>query len=169
MTESATTDPVKPEPKTNLSDAALIAAAQAARRHAHAPYSKFSVGAVIQTRDGRFYTGCNIENASFGLTVCAERVALFKALSEGERAFRAVVIAADAATPTPPCGACRQVLWEFCGDIRIVSTNPQGVTGEWSLAALLPAAFDDQNLKPLDQTPAQAAETPAPQSTSTQS
>ncbi len=137
---------VEPSANAALSDAALIAAAQAARRHAYAPYSKFSVGAVAQTRSGRFYAGCNIENASFGLTVCAERVALFKALSEGEREFQAVVIATDAATPTPPCGACRQALWEFCGDIRILSVARQGAVAEWSLAALLPAAFDDDHL-----------------------
>ncbi len=125
---------------------ALIAAAREARRQAYAPYSGFSVGAVVQARSGKLYTGCNIENASFGLTVCAERVALFKALSEGERQFQAVVIATDATTPTPPCGACRQVLWEFCGDIRIISAGLRGKTAEWSLAALLPAAFDDRNL-----------------------
>ncbi|AEP10877.1 MULTISPECIES: cytidine deaminase [Chloracidobacterium] len=133
-------------PSAGCDEAVLIAAAREARRQAHAPYSGFSVGAVVQARSGKLYTGCNIENASFGLTVCAERVALFKALSEGERQFQAVVIATDATTPTPPCGACRQVLWEFCGDIRIISAGPQGKTAEWSLAALLPAAFDDRNL-----------------------
>lgn len=126
--------------------ASLTAAARAARQYAHAPYSGFSVGAALQTASGRIYTGCNIENASFGLTVCAERIALFKALSEGERQFQAVVIATDAPTPTPPCGACRQVLWEFCGDISVVSVGPQGKTAAWSLAALLPAAFDDRHL-----------------------
>ncbi|OYT70636.1 MAG: cytidine deaminase [Chloracidobacterium sp. CP2_5A] len=138
--------PVEPSATAALSDEALVAAAQAARRHAYAPYSQFSVGAVVQTRSGRFYTGCNIENASFGLTVCAERVALFKALSEGERAFRAVIIATEAATPTPPCGACRQILWEFCGDIRVISVGWQGATAEWPLGALLPAAFDALSL-----------------------
>ncbi|MCS7080823.1 MAG: cytidine deaminase [Chloracidobacterium sp.] len=148
MTQAAT-----PCSKTALGDKALIAAAQAARRHAHAPYSGFAVGAVIQARSGRFYTGCNIENVSFGLTVCAERVALFKALSEGERDFQAVVVATEAATPTPPCGACRQVLWEFCGDIRIISVAAQGATMEWSLAALLPEAFNCHHLLSSPATP----------------
>jgi cytidine deaminase len=127
-------------------DEVLLAAAQKAREYAYAPYSGFSVGAAIQAQSGQLYTGCNIENASFGLTVCAEQVALFKALSEGERQFEAVAIATDAATPTPPCGACRQVLWEFCGDIRVISASSQGKTAEWSLAALLPAAFDNRSL-----------------------
>ncbi len=131
--------------KTTLSDEALIAAAQAARRHAHAPYSGFAVGAVVQTRSGRFYTGCNIENASLGLTMCAERVALFKALSEGERDFRAVVVATGSTVPTPPCGACRQVLWEFCQDIRVIGVAARGATAEWSLGTLLPVAFDSHH------------------------
>ncbi len=133
-------------PSAGRDEEALLAAAREARQQAYAPYSGFSVGAVVQARSGKLYTGCNIENASFGLTVCAERVALFKALSEGERQFQAVVIATDATTPTPPCGACRQVLWEFCGDIRIISAGLRGKTAEWSLSALLPAAFDDRSL-----------------------
>ena len=92
----------------------LIAAATAAREHAHAPYSKFQVGAALKTSSGRIFSGCNIENATFGLTLCAERVALAKALSEGERRFEVVVVVADTVVLTPPCGACRQLLWEFC-------------------------------------------------------
>lgn len=162
MTQAAT-----PDVKTTLSDEALIAAAQAARRHAHAPYSGFAVGAVVQACSGRFYTGCNIENVSFGLTVCAERVALFKALSEGERDFRAVVIATEAALPTPPCGACRQVLWEFCGDVRIIGVAAYGAKTEWSLAALLPEAFDGRRLsRPFAPSPdaPSAANEPLPES-----
>ncbi|MGQ9896849.1 MAG: cytidine deaminase [Acidobacteriota bacterium] len=129
-------------------DEALISAAQAARQYAYAPYSGFSVGAAIQTQSGQIYTGCNIENASFGLTVCAERVALLKALSEGERQFRTMAIATAAVAPTPPCGACRQVLWEFCGNIRVISVNLDGVMAEWSLGALLPDAFDGRRFTP---------------------
>jgi cytidine deaminase len=120
----------------------LQAAALAARENAHAPYSKFRVGAALEEMSGRVHTGCNIENATYGLTLCAERVAVFKAISEGAREFRRIAIAADTDTLTPPCGACRQILWEFCGDIEIVLVNPHGRSEVLRLKELLPRAFD---------------------------
>jgi len=120
----------------------LEAAALAARENAHAPYSKFRVGAALEDTGGRVHTGCNIENATYGLTLCAERVAVFKAISEGAREFRRIAIAADTDTLTPPCGACRQILWEFCGDIEIVLLNPQGKSETVRLKELFPRAFD---------------------------
>ena len=121
---------------------ALIAAALAARENAFAPYSKFRVGAAIEDSDGRIHTGCNVENSTYGLTVCAERVAVFKAISEGVRKFRRVAVAADTDRLTPPCGACRQILWEFCGDIEIVLVNPRGKTETYRLKDLFPKPFD---------------------------
>ena len=121
---------------------ALLEAALAAREHAFAPFSKFRVGAAIEDADGRIHTGCNVENATYGLTVCAERVAVFKAISEGVRKFRRVAVAADTDDLTPPCGACRQILWEFCGDVEIVLVNPQGKTESYRLSELFPKAFD---------------------------
>ena len=120
----------------------LQAAALAARENAHAPYSKFRVGAALEDAGGRVHTGCNIENATYGLTLCAERVAVFKAISEGAREFRRIAIAADTDTLTPPCGACRQILWEFCGDIEIVLLNPRGKSEVLRLKELFPRAFD---------------------------
>lgn len=120
----------------------LLAAALAAREHAHAPYSHFSVGAAIEDSAGRIHTGCNIENATYGLTLCAERVAVFKAMSEGVREFRHVAVAADTDLLTPPCGACRQILWEFCGDIEITLLNPRGKSETLRLKELFPRAFD---------------------------
>ena len=119
----------------------LIAAAQAARRHAHAPYSRFRVGAALLTVGGKIYTGVNVENASYGLTICAERVAIGKAVSEGHRSFRAIAIAAPGANPAP-CGACRQVLAEFgdCLVICVDSRHPRRVR-IYQLAELLPHAF----------------------------
>jgi cytidine deaminase len=121
---------------------ALIAAALAARENAFAPYSKFKVGAAIEDTAGRIHTGCNVENSTYGLTVCAERVAVFKAISEGVRKFRRVAVAADTDRLTPPCGACRQILWEFCGDIEIVLVNPRGQTETHRLKDLFPKPFD---------------------------
>lgn len=126
---------------------ALAAAAREAQTRAVAPYSNFSVGAALLLADGRTVTGCNIENATYGLTICAERVALVKALSEGHRAFVALAVTADAALPTPPCGACRQLLWEYCGDIPVIMANGQVVTMRTSLGALLPEPFGPNNLK----------------------
>jgi cytidine deaminase len=120
----------------------LIEAALAARGHAVAPFSNFRVGAALETSDGRLYTGCNIENASYGLTMCAERVAIFKAVSEGDRNFIRMAVAADTATLTPPCGACRQLIWEFCGDIELLLVNPSGKTESFRSGELLPRAFD---------------------------
>jgi len=120
----------------------LIAAALAARAHAFAPFSKFRVGAAIEDAGGGIHTGCNVENATYGLTVCAERVAVFKAISEGVRKFRRVAVAADTASLTPPCGACRQILWEFCGDVEITLVNLQGITETYQLKDLFPKPFD---------------------------
>jgi cytidine deaminase len=120
----------------------LQTAALAARENAHAPYSNFRVGTALEDAGGRVHTGCNIENATYGLTLCAERVAVFKAISEGAREFRRIAIAADTDTLTPPCGACRQILWEFCGDIEIVLVNPRGKSEVLRLKELFPRAFD---------------------------
>ena len=122
--------------------APLLDAALAARQHAFAPYSKFQVGAAIEDSAGRIHTGCNVENATYGLTVCVERVAVFKAISAGARQFRRVAVAADTDVLTPPCGACRQILWEFCGDVEIVLVNPRGKTETHRLSDLLPKPFD---------------------------
>ena len=125
----------------------LIAKATAARENALAPYSGFKVGAALETRDGRVYTGCNIENASYGLTVCAERVALWKALSEGVREFRQIAVVTSAAIITSPCGACRQLLWEYCGDIAVHLHSLKGIDQQHRLADLLPLPFDKSSLK----------------------
>jgi cytidine deaminase len=126
----------------NEDRAILIDAATQAREHAHAPYSHFCVGAALRANSGRIFTGCNIENSTFGLTICAERVAVFKALSEGERAFDAVAVVADTERLTPPCGACRQILWEFCRDADVVLANLSGQMVIRRMADLLPDAFD---------------------------
>jgi cytidine deaminase len=124
----------------------LIAAARAAREHAHAPFSRFKVGAAVQTKSGQVFTGCNIENASYGLTLCAERVAIFKAISEGERGFEAVTVVTDTDKLTPPCGACRQIIWEFCGDAEVTLANLAGRVEAYRMSALLPKPFDASNL-----------------------
>src|SRR6476661_8898638 len=120
----------------------LIAAARKARENAVARYSNFKVGAALETADGTIITGCNVENATYGLTVCAERVAMFKALSEGHKKFRRVAVVADTEAPTPPCGACRQILWEFGGDLEVLLANLKRQTGTFRLADLLPLPFD---------------------------
>ena len=120
----------------------LLKAALDAREKAHAPFSQFKVGAAIEDDSGRVHTGCNIENATYGLTLCAERVAVFKAISEGARKFRRVAVAADTDTLTPPCGACRQILWEFCGDVEVVLVNLQGKTETMQMSELFPRPFD---------------------------
>src|SRR5438552_13649740 len=125
----------------------LISKATAARDAAIAPYSKFKVGAALETASGEIFTGCNIENSSYGLTVCAERVALWKALSEGARNFRSIAVVTDSAVLSSPCGACRQLLWEYCGDIAVYAHSLQGMRNEYKLAALLPNPFDDHTLK----------------------
>ena len=131
----------------SASDATLLAAARQARRRALATFSGFKVGAALETADGTIVTGCNIENATYGLTVCAERVAMFKALSEGHRKFRRIAIVADTGAPTPPCGACRQILWEFGGDLEIVLANLRRETARHRLRDLLPLPFDARLLK----------------------
>jgi cytidine deaminase len=125
---------------------ALILAAKQARENAHAPFSDFRVGAAVRANSGRTYTGCNIENASYGLTCCAERVAIFKALSEGERGFDAIAVVTETDTLTPPCGACRQIIWEFCGDVPVILANLKGKIERESSAKLLPRPFDSSFL-----------------------
>ncbi len=125
---------------------ALILAAKQARENAHAPFSDFRVGAAVRANSGRTYTGCNIENASYGLTCCAERVAIFKALSEGERGFDAIAVVTETDTLTPPCGACRQIIWEFCGDVPVILANLKGKVERESSANLLPRPFDSSLL-----------------------
>jgi homotetrameric cytidine deaminase len=120
--------------------------ARRARRRAHAPFSGFKVGAALRTRNGEVVTGCNIENATYGLTLCAERVAVFKAISEGLRGFEAIAVAADSARLAPPCGACRQILWEFCGDVRVHLLDLKGNARTFRLSELLPHPFDRRNL-----------------------
>lgn len=126
----------------------LVAAARVAREFALAPYSGFTVGAALLSQTGAIVTGCNVENASYGLTVCAERVALLKALSEGEREFAMLAIAADTEWGTPPCGSCRQLLWEYCGDIPIVLANLTAVIGRHQLKELFPLPFEPRTLGP---------------------
>lgn len=125
---------------------ALVAAATEARTRAHARYSRFKVGAALETVDGLTITGCNIENATYGLTLCAERVALVKALSEGHEIFTRIVVVADTPAPTPPCGPCRQLLWEYCGDLDVILAHPGGVTARYRLSTLLPLPFDNRLL-----------------------
>jgi cytidine deaminase len=120
----------------------LVGAARRARQHADAAFSHFAVGAALETVDGDVLTGCNIENATYGLTICAERVAMFKALSEGHRAFTRIAIVADADSPIPPCGSCRQVLWEFGGNLEILLANMVQEQDALWLRDLLPLPFD---------------------------
>ena len=126
---------------------ALVAAATLARTRAHARYSGFKVGAALETSDGDVVTGCNIENATYGLTLCAERVALVKALSDGHDVFTRIVVVADTESPTPPCGPCRQLLWEYCGDIEVILANLGGTTARLRLSDLLPMPFDGRLLE----------------------
>jgi len=120
----------------------LIEAATASRRNAVSKRSGFSVGAAIEAEDGTIYGGCNVENSTYGLTVCAERVAIWKALSEGVRRFRAVAVVTGADEPTPPCGACRQILWEFAGDVPVVSATVGGKRKLYRMSDLLPEPFE---------------------------
>ena len=131
-----------------MSASELISAARRARRNAVAPFSRFKVGAALETADGAIVTGCNVENATYGLTMCAERVAMFKALSEGHRAFVRVAVVADTAEPTPPCGACRQILWEFGDDLEVIIANTRRELARFMLSDLLPRPFDARLLKP---------------------
>src|SRR6476661_7089405 len=124
----------------------LVAAARAARENAVAAFSGCKVGAALETADGTIISGCNVENATYGLTVCAERIAIFKALSEGERGFDAISVVTDTDTLTPPCGACRQLIWEFCGDIPVILANLKGKTETIQMRDLFPKPFDSSNL-----------------------
>jgi len=125
----------------------LVEAAVKARENSYAPYSKFRVGAAVRTKDGKIYTGCNIESASYGLTVCAERVAVWKAVSEGITEFTEIAVVADTEELTPPCGVCRQIVWEFCGDIPVIFANLKGKDEILQMKELLPRAFDTKFLK----------------------
>lgn len=124
----------------------LVMAARAVRERAAADYSGFKVGAALETVDGVIVTGCNVENSTYGLTVCAERVAVFKAISDGHRAFTRIVVVADTDAPTPPCGACRQILWEFGGDIEVILANLTEVKATFRMRDLLPMPFDKRLL-----------------------
>ena len=125
----------------------LLETAKTARLRSIAPFSNFLVGAAIKTAEGKVYTGCNVESASYGLTVCAERVAIWKALSEGERDFIELAIVADTGSLTPPCGTCRQIIWEFAKNATIMLGNLRGETQIVSISELLPRAFDARFLK----------------------
>lgn len=118
----------------------LIEQAKAVRQNAYAPYSRFAVGAAVLAKSGRVYCGCNVENLSFGLTICAERNAVFAAVAAGEREFEAIAVVADSREPVTPCGACRQVLAEFGPDLAVCSANLEGLTFESTIRELLPRA-----------------------------
>ena len=128
--------------KLTPSQRRLVEKAGRAREKAFVPYSHFQVGAALETAKGRVYTGANVESASYGLTLCAERVAIFKAVSSGERRFRRLAVVVDTPQLTPPCGACRQIIWEFCGDVEVVLSSPRGKTALYRMRALLPKPFD---------------------------
>ncbi len=125
----------------------LIAAAADVRERAYAPYSNFKVGAAVETEGGDIYTGCNVESASYGLTVCAERVAIWKGISRGEKKFGRIAVVVDTEELTPPCGVCRQIIWEFCGDVPVILSNLNGKSEIISMSELLPRAFDSKFLK----------------------
>ena len=128
-------------------DRDLIDVAAAVRENAYAPFSNFRVGAALETDDGEVITGCNVESASYGLTVCAERVAIWKAISQGKRKIKHIAVVADTEELTPPCGVCRQIIWEFGGDIPVILANLKGKTEIVRMSELLPRAFDTKFLK----------------------
>jgi cytidine deaminase len=130
-----------------LNDKELIEAALNVRENAYAPFSEFKVGSAIVTDDGDIVTGCNVESASYGLTVCAERVAIWKAISQGKRKIKRIAVVADTEELTPPCGVCRQIIWEFGGDIPVVFANLNGKVETVQMRDLLPRAFDTKFLK----------------------
>jgi cytidine deaminase len=134
----------RPRRPSGLAEIALLA--RAARESAHAPFSGFKVGAALRARSGEVVTGCNVENASYGLTMCAERVAVFKAVSEGMRGFDSIAVVVDSPKPAAPCGPCRQILWEFCGDIWVRMENLRGRGLTRRMSELLPLPFDQGNL-----------------------
>jgi len=123
----------------------LVDAARAAREAAYAPYSRFKVGAAIEVDDGRIFVGCNVENASYGLTICAERAAAAQAVGAGARRFVRIVVATDVDPPAAPCGACRQVLWEFGTDLQVEAVGPSS-RKQWHMRDLLPDAFGPESL-----------------------
>jgi cytidine deaminase len=125
----------------------LISAATEVREIAYAPYSNFKVGAAVETEGGEIYTGCNVESASYGLTVCAERVAIWKGISHGEKKFSRIAVVVDTEELTPPCGVCRQIIWEFCGDVPVILSNLHGKSETVQMSELLPRAFDSKFLK----------------------
>ena len=129
------------------SEKELINSATAVRENAYAPFSEFKVGSAIETDDGEIISGCNVESASYGLTVCAERVAIWKAISQGKRKIKRIAVVADTEDLTPPCGVCRQIIWEFGGDIPVVLANLHGETETIQMKDLLPRAFDTKFLK----------------------
>lgn len=124
----------------------LVRAAVQARERAHAPYSRFKVGAALEAADGTVITGCNIENATYGLSLCAERVAVFKAVSDAITKFRRIAVVADTEVLTPPCGACRQILWEFCGDVELTMANLSGRIETYTISEIFPRPFDSSFL-----------------------
>jgi len=130
-----------------LNQQELIELATDVRERAYAPFSNFRVGAAVVADDGTVFTGCNVESASYGLTVCAERVAIWKAVSEGAKGFSQIAVVADTEELTPPCGVCRQIIWEFCGDIPVTFANLSGKTETVRMSELLPRAFDTKFLK----------------------
>ncbi len=130
-----------------MSKEKLIELANQARERAFAPYSKFKVGAAVETDEGEIFIGCNIESASYGLTVCAERVAIWKAVSEGKMNFKTIAVVVDTEELTPPCGVCRQIIWEFCHDIPVILANLKGKSEVIQMRELLPRAFDTKFLK----------------------
>jgi cytidine deaminase len=125
----------------------LVKVALLARKRAYAPYSRFRVGAALLSSDGKIHAGCNVEISSYGLTICAERTAIFKAISEGQRKFRAIAVVSDDPGFTPPCGACRQVLSDLAGNIDFIMVNGRGATKVVKLKELLPHAFGQRNLE----------------------
>jgi cytidine deaminase len=129
------------------SEEELIAEAEKARENAYAPYSNFKVGAAVESDNGDIYIGCNVESASYGLTVCAERVAIWKGISRGEKHFKRIAVVVDTEEPTPPCGTCRQIIWEFCGDVPVILANLHGKKEVVMMSELLPRAFDSKFLK----------------------
>lgn len=129
------------------SEKELIEAATRVRENSYAPFSDFRVGSALETEDGDIIAGCNVESASYGLTVCAERVAIWKAISEGKRKIKHIAVVADTEELTPPCGVCRQIIWEFGGDIPVILANLKGKTETVQMSELLPRAFDTKFLK----------------------
>jgi len=125
----------------------LIDEAKKAREKAVATFSNYKVGAALRTTSGKIFHGCNVENATYGLTVCAERVALLSAIAQGERKFNAIAVVTQSDKPGTPCGPCRQLMWEFCGDIDVTTANLDGKTVEYKLSQLFPFPFDIKNLE----------------------